>query len=269
MLKIDKEFTVETLEKIKQLPELSSHQQVKRHFLRGGYPDAALAKTEMIYAQWMENYFATYINRDIRTLFPKLDLVKYRRLTQILTNMSGQIINKSNLARAIEVSDKTISDYLDIADGTFVWRTIHSFERSISKSLIKMSKGGYRDSGLLHFHKNILSIAKLDSSSNVGHDFEHFVIEEIAKGLEASFTTNWKMSYYRIRGGAEIDLILEGTFGIVPIEIKYGMKVSRRQLTSLGKFIKDYHLPFGIVINNGNKIEMLTSNIIQIPITYL
>jgi len=262
-------ITRKSLDEIKTLPVICSHHQMKTHFLKGGYPDASLAQTDIAYSQWMENYFTTYINRDIRSLFPKLDLIKFRRFTQLLASMSGQVINKSNLARAIEVSDKTIKDYLDISDGTFVWRTIRSYEKSYSKSIIKMPKGGFRDSGLLHFHKNIINTEQLDRSPDIGHDFEHFVIEEIIRGLESTFATNWKYHYFRTRGGAEIDLILEGSFGVVPVEIKYGMKVNLKKLSSLTNFINEHELPFGILVNNGDNIEMLSQNIIQIPITYL
>jgi predicted AAA+ superfamily ATPase len=260
---------VNTLEEIKKIPKVSTHQELKKHFLKGGYPDAALSLNDNAYSQWMENYFSTYINRDIRSLFPKLDLVKFRRFTRLLSTVSGQVINKSNIARAIEVSDKTIKDYLDIADGTFVWRTIHSYEKSATKSLIKMPKGGFRDSGLLHFHKNIITMDQLDKSVDIGHDFEHFVIEEIIKGLETSFATNWKYNYYRTRGGAEVDFILEGSFGVVPIEIKYGVKVNLKKLSSLRNFVKENNLPFGIVVNNGDKIEMICPEIIQIPAVFL
>ena len=265
----EEQLSKKTLEKIIQLELVSTHEQSKLHFLRGGYPDAALAEDDFSYSAWMKNYTTTYINRDIRALFPKLDLVKFRRFTQILANLSGQVINKSNIARAIEVSDKTIKDYLDIVHGTFIWRNINSYEKSLSKSIIKMPKGGFRDSGLLHFHKNIISLNQLDSSADIGHDFEHFVIEEIIKGLEASLVPQWKASYYRARSGAEIDLIIEGPFGILPIEIKYGVKINKKSLTSLRKFIKDYDLPFGIIVNNGDKIEMLSPEIIQVPITFL
>lgn len=262
-------ITINTLEKLKNLPQISTHQELKKHFLKGGYPDAALATSELAYSQWIQNYVSTYINRDVRALFPKLDLVKFRRFTQLLSSISGKVINKSNISRAIEVSDKTIKDYLDIADGTFVWRMIHSYENSVSKSLIKMPKGGFRDSGLLHFHKNILSLEQLDNSVDIGHDFEHFVIEEIIKGMETSYASNWSYHYYRTRGGAEVDLILEGAFGVVPIEIKYGMKINMKNLTSLKNFVKENNLPFGIVINNADTVEMLSPEIIQIPATFL
>lgn len=265
----ENKLSSKTLKEIKTLKPISTHEKLKSFFLKGGYPDAVLSKSQFEYDQWMDNYFSTYINRDIRALFPKLDLVKFRRFTQILASISGTLINKSNLARAIEVNDKTIKDYLDIAHGTYIWRHILSYEKDTSKSIIKMPKGGFRDSGLLHYQKKIKTIEDLDSSSTIGHDFEHFIIEELIKGLDASFASNWDYRYYRTRSGAEIDLILEGTFGILPVEIKYGIKTNQRSLLSLKKFINDNNLPFGVVINNADTIEMLTDKIIQIPATYI
>jgi len=103
----------------------------------------------------------------------------------------------------------------------------------------------------------------------VGATFESFIIEEIIKGLEATMSTGWEYYYYRTRNGAEVDLILEGDFGILPIEIKYGMKTDKHQLGSLNQFIKNNNLPFGILINNSEEVTMLAERIIQIPATLL
>jgi len=83
--------------------------------------------------------------------------------------------------------------------------------------------------------------------------------------LESLLLTGWQYYYYRTRNGAEVDLIIEGNFGILPIEIKYGMDVKLKQLTSLKRFITENNLPFGIVINNSEEVMMLTENVIQIP----
>ena len=103
----------------------------------------------------------------------------------------------------------------------------------------------------------------------VGHSFESFVIEEIIKGLQATDLTNWQYHYYRTRGGAEIDCILEGPFGLLPIEIKYGSTVLPRQLRSLEDFIKEHHLPFGLLINQSQAGKWLTRHIYQLPAGWL
>ena len=136
---------------------------------------------------------------------------------------------------------------------------------SVSKSIIKMPKGIFRDTGIAHFLQKIRHIDQLNISPNVGTRFESFITEEIIKGLEAQMVTGWDYFFYRTRNGAEVDLILDGDFGILPIEIKYGIKIERNRLNSLRKFITNNNIPFGIVINNSDKVIMPEERIIQIP----
>ncbi len=64
---------------------------------------------------------------------------------------------------------------------------------------------------------------------------------------------------------SENDLILDAPFGLIPIEIKLGNKITKRMLTPIKNFLTDTQAPFDIVVNNSEKIELLTKNIIQIP----
>ncbi len=238
-------------------------------FLKGGYPEPILINDLKFHRNWMENYYQTYINRDVRKLFPKLDSIKYRRFIDILSSLSGTIVNKAQLGRSIDVSEVTIRDYLEVAHATFIWRKIPSYEKSKSKSITKMPKGIFRDSGLAHFLAGVESREQLLKYANVGTSFEAFAIEEILKGLESLDIGRWDYYYYRTRNGSEVDLILEGSFGVLPIEIKFGMNTDLKQLTSLKKFIKDNNLEYGIVINNSSEVRMLSEEIIQIPVSCL
>ena len=132
-----------------------------------------------------------------------------------------------------------------------------------------MPKGILRDAGLIHFLANIDSREKLIRSPNVGQNFESFIIEEIIKGIHCTQATNWQYYYYRTKHGAEVDLILEGSFGLLPIEIKFGVATQSRQLTSLKKFLADNALPLGILINNSTEVKALAKNIVQIPATLI
>jgi predicted AAA+ superfamily ATPase len=257
------EITTASLSHLKQLSCVID--DVLSCFLRGGYPQPVLAADESLYNPWMENYYRTYINRDIKNLFPRLDAIRYRRFVSMLSSLSGTIINKAQLGRSVDVSEVTIRDYLDIAHKTFFWRTIPSYEKDNSQSIVKMPKGIVRDSGINHYLTNIDSREKLLRSPQLGHNFESFIIEEIIKGIQATNVTRWDYFYFRTKNGAEIDLVLEGSFGLLPIEIKFGQQTTLRQLTSLTQFIQRHHLPFGIVINNNKEVRMLTETIIQIP----
>ncbi|MES2204217.1 MAG: ATP-binding protein [Pseudomonadota bacterium] len=264
--KINKE-SVDVLKK-KSTQPLQNIQMV-HHWLQGGYPEPILAKDKKFYHQWMDAYRNSYVNRDIGRLFPRLNKIAYQRFLTTLSQLSGTIINKSQLARNIEIDEKTVREYLTIAEGTFLWRMLYSYENNVTKSIVKMPKGYIRDSGLLNYLLRIHDLDDLYQHPQVGNLFEAFVIDEIIKGLNAQGIVNYQANYYRTRNDAEVDLVLEGFFGVVPIEIKYGTTVRMNQLVSMKNFIKEHNLPLGVVINQADRFEWITDNIIQIPVGWL
>ncbi|NQT59177.1 MAG: ATP-binding protein [Bacteroidetes bacterium] len=256
---------VNSLEKLQNLEICFSYNDVMEKFLIGGYPYPVLRKDTEVYEIWMENYFKTYLQQDIRGKFPKLNDITYRRFISMLSQLSGSIINKNDLGRTLNCSEVTISHYLDIADGTYLWRSLSSYEKSVSKSIVKRPKGHLRDSGLTNFLLGIDTREKLISYPRAGNLFEAFIIEEILGGMESLVTSGWQAFYYRTKNGAEVDLVLNGKFGVLPIEIKLGVSNTKADLLSLQKFVVSNDLPFGIVINNSSEIRMLSQKIIQIP----
>lgn len=263
------EILLDSLDRLKNLPLPPKKSDIINFFLKGGYPAPVLSDDNIFFENWMENYFQTYINRDIKKLFPKMDSIKFRRFISMLSELSGTIINKAQLGRSLDVSEVTVRDYLDIAHKTFFWRMIPSYEKTKVKSITKMPKGILRDTGLMHYLSNIDTREKLLRSPRYGQNFESFIIEEIIKGIQATTVRRWDYFYYRTKNGIEVDLILDGKFGILPIEIKSGSSTSIKDLKSLKYFIESQKLPFGIVINIDTEIKMLSENIIQIPALYI
>jgi len=245
-----------------------SREEMNYVWLKGGFPEPIKYDTQH-YQRWMQEYFDSYINRDLAKLFPKLNKIKYSRFINMLSKLSGTILNKADLGRAIETSETTIREYLEIAQGTYIFRLLLSYQKNKTKSIVKMPKGYLRDNGLLHYLQRIDDLDSLYHDPIVGRSFEIFVIEELLKGIQAAGISNVNTYYYRTKNGAEIDLILEGYFGTLPIEIKYGSTVQRRQLITLERFVIENNLPFGMVINQSEQIEWLTPNIVQIPIGWL
>lgn len=246
-----------------------SKQQIQQAWFYGGYPEPVLANNSQYYQQWMDNYYETYINRDVAKLFPRLNKTVYQRFIYMLSYLSGTILNKAEVARNLEVSQPMIKEYIHIADKTYLWRQLNSFEKNIQKSIVKMPKGYLRDSGLRNYLQQIYSMETLFNHPLVGNAFESFVSEEIIKGLQAKNLPHWSAYYYRTRDGAEVDLILEGGFGQLPIEIKYGINTKPGQLRSLEKYVEEHQLPLGLVVNQADHITWITRNILQIPMQWL
>jgi predicted AAA+ superfamily ATPase len=250
---------------LKNLPIRFKHNILKQYFLKGGYPEPVIRKDREFHANWMQNYFEQYINRDIRSLFPGLDIIKYRRVLAMLSSVSGTIINKADIARSVEVNEKSVSEYIDIIAGTYFWRSLSPFKTTKIKTTTKLPKGHFVDSGVALFLQNISTTEQLDKVPALGRYFESFIVEEIIRGVQATKAVNVQFYHMRTKAGGEIDLVIEGSFGILPIEIKYASSTNKGKLKFLQSFIDLHNLPFGIVINNSDRIELISEKIIQIP----
>ncbi len=245
--------------------------QAMEVWLKGGFPEPLIhsRKDKDYYKFWMENYIRDYISRDIRALFPRLNIHNFQRFLLLLAQFSGHQLNMSNIARSLEISVSTVKDYLDIIHQTFIWRNLPPFEKNPLKKVQKAKKGFFRDQGLLHYLLRVDDLDSLLLHPVAGFSFECYVIEEIIRGFQATMETGLEFSYYRTVDKSEVDLVIEGFFGLLPIEIKLTSAIKKQGLRGLENFITDTGAEFGIVVNRGTTVRLLSEKIIQIPVHYL
>ena len=255
-------------ELISNLNFKASIKEVHKYWFQGGYPEPWIKQNKRFQSLWMNQYLGTYIMRDIVRLFPKINENRFRTFISLLSGISGTIINYSQIARSLGVSQPTVRDYFEIIHGTFIWRNIPSYTKDSVKRIIKHPKGYFRDSGLVHFLMRIDGLDALFAHPQMGHSWEGMVIEELIRGFH-SLGIGFDYYYYRTSGGAEVDLIIEGDFGLIPIEIKHSQAISKKQLISLKTFIKEKNCKYGIVINNGEYPCLYDENIMLIPFVYI
>lgn len=241
---------------------------VHDYWFRGGYPEPWLKKTDRFRNLWMDQYVRTYLYRDVGQLFPGLDQNKFRLFLQLLGGLSGEILNYSHVSRSLGVSQPTARDYFEIAHGTFLWRRVPAYEKNAVKRIVKHPKGYLRDSGLLHHLLRIPDLDALLGHPQMGHSWEGMVVEEIIRQLNF-FGVSFDYYYYRTAAGAEVDLILEGDFGLIPVEIKHTQRVTRRDLRPLRDFINERDCRFGLVINNDISARLYDEKIVGLPFACL
>ncbi len=97
-----------------------------------------------------------------------------------------------------------------------------------------------------------------------GHSWADMVVETPLRGFE-NFGSRMKPYHFRTRGGAEIDLILEGEAGLIPVEIKLGTVTDVRPLRALREFIAAHDCALGLVINNDDKPRQFDAQIVALP----
>ena len=237
--------------------------------LRGSFPQAFANRhdSETCF-RWLEDYFRNYIRPDILINYPGLNTRVYHQFFKRLVSSSGYVQNASNFSRSLDVSVPTIQKYQRLVEEAYIWRAIQPWPDHRGKRLVKMPKGHIRDTGLLNYYLDIGSQDILRSHVNLSAVWESFITEELLKGFRNRLipVQSW---FYKTHNGAEVDLILEGEFGVLPIDIKLGPKTPKGKVRAMTTFIKEFDCPYGIVINNGQKVKNITPKILQIPATCL
>jgi len=178
--------------------------QLDRLWIRGGFPDSFLARTEALSFEWRENFIRTYLERDVPQLGPRIPAQTLHRLWVMLAHSQGSPLNVAMIARSLGVDGKTVAGYLDLMVDLLLVRRLQPWHANVGKRLRKSPKVYLRDSGVLH------ALLKLQTREDVlghpvaGHGWEGFVIENLLAVAPARSDAN----YYRAAGGAEIDLVL-------------------------------------------------------------
>jgi predicted AAA+ superfamily ATPase len=187
-------------------------------WLRGGFPDSLLAKSDDDSFNNRQNFIRTYLERDIPQFGPRIPAKTLENLWTMLAHNQGTLLNASKLASSLSVSAPSVTGYINLLVDLLLVRRLEPYHANLGKRLVKSPKTYVRDSGLLHALLGIEDYNELAGHPVIGSSWEGFVIEN----LISVCPDRVKASFYRTIAGAEIDLLLElgGNHGTWAIEIK-------------------------------------------------
>jgi len=213
------------------IAEIGTKITIQKHWFRGGFPEALTARTDADFANWMDTYIATYINKDIQFLFGTgISRSVMQSFWSMLGNNTAQIWNANHYASALGVSNPTITRYLDLLEAGFIIRKLPSYHVSATKRLIKAPKVYVRDTGLIHRLARIHNYKSIFESLVVGSSWESYVVEQIAQLKHKDID----LYYYRTHGGAECDLVFVNGIKVVACA---EIKLSRNANISKGFYV--------------------------------
>jgi len=196
------------------------------HWFRGGFPDSLLASKETASTRWLDNFIATFVERDLRALgYNAITPVAFQRLLMMLATVHGNLLNMSDLSRSLGVSQPTISQYLDILEGAFLIHRLPAWFTNLGKRLVKSPKLYIRDSGILHRVSRIPTFDDLQGHILVGASWEGYVVEELRRS-----NPGCDLYFYRTQAGAEADV-----FAIMPDGKKLVLEVKYADVPTLSK----------------------------------
>lgn len=189
----------------------------QRLWVRGGFPRSFLAASDARSATWRDSFIATYLERDIPQLGPRIPAETLRRFWTMLAHGQGSLLNAAQLASALGVDGKTVARYLDLMVDLLLARRLPPYHANVGKRLVKSPKTYVRDSGLVHSLLRIDDHDQLLGHPIAGMSWEGHVIENLLRAAP----TRTNAYFYRTAAGTEIDLVLELPGGkLWAVEIK-------------------------------------------------
>jgi predicted AAA+ superfamily ATPase len=214
----------------KELPEKERIGDLYEALLYGGYPrifDQKLNPTE-----WLEDYYRTYVERDVRLLLNIGDLNTFDRFVRLCAGRSGQLINYDSLASDAGISQPTAKSWLSVLQASYVCFLLEPHYRNFNKRIIKSPKLYFMDTGLLCYLLRIKSADQIASHPLIGSIFENYIISEIKKsfhhhGMEAP------IYFWRDQHGHEVDLVVDRGDSLFCMEIKSGQTFQKSFLNSI------------------------------------
>lgn len=233
-----------------------------RRWWRGGFPRAYLADSDGSARQWHEDFFRTFLERDIPQLGISIPAATLRRFWTMVAHYHGQILNASELARSLGSTEPTARRYLDILSGTYMVRQLPPWFENLKKRQVKAPKIYIRDSGVLHALLGIPDQTALESHPKLGASWEGFAIEQIL-----SVTGDREAYFWATHGGAELDLLVFHRGKRLGFEFKYSERP--RSTKSMHIALADLHLEHLHVVHPGGHSFPLSEQITATPLPEL
>lgn len=244
----------------------SSFPPLVEFLFRGTFPATVELPTSQI-PRYMSSYLQTYVDRDVRTLENIQSLTEFNRFLGIIASLTAQEINASQLGREIGISPQTARRWLDLLSYTYQWFELFPYHGNTSKRISKKKKGYFKDTGFACYLQAVDSYESLARSPKLGSIFETWAVNYIIQQT-ANLDVPPKMYHWRTSAGAEVDLILERTGKLYPIEIKCKTHLSRADLSGLKAFRETYskqEIMPGLIFYAGSELYKLDEHTLALP----
>lgn len=158
-------------------------------------------------ALFLESYVHNYLKEEIQVEQLVRNIDPFRLFLPIAAQMSGQLINYSNIANDTGVSYKTIETYFQILEDTLLGFFLLPFGRSVRKVQKQSPKFYFVDNGIRRALEGRLRSPLIERTSEYGNAFESwFIFECFARNQYLK--KGYQFSYLRTKDDVEIDLII-------------------------------------------------------------
>lgn len=229
----------------------------------GGYPPVWQRQSDTERLAWLKDYRKTYLERDIADVGQVANIDTFALAQKLLCARTANILSISEVARDLGVAVNTVKRYLELLTMSFQSVLLPPWHENTSKRLIKSPKIFFPDVGL---NRAILG----DMTNDRGAAYESWILAELLKWKQLQ-PVEPELYYYRTAAGMEIDFLLAGEKGIIPIECKSSQRVTSADGRSVETFLAEHPKAgqVGLVVYSGDEMIEVRRGVWAVPDWYL
>ena len=245
--------------------------ELVENVLSGGYPKA-LAQTRRARRQdWYRSYLDSVVQHDVHDVAQIEQFAVMPKLISELAKRSGQLINYSAIAAALDLNRVTTKKYVGVFESLYLVHTLHPWYTDRLKRLIRSPKLHFLDSGLLAAMRNVsLDVVRKDKLAFCAI-LETFVFSELQK-IASWSDQHCAFSHFLDKEKNEVSFVLKNGSGeVVGIQVKFSATVSTRDFSGLRKLAGACGKKFvqGMVLYDHDKVVPFGENMYAAPLSCL
>lgn len=229
----------------------------------GSYPDPLIHKINRNI--FYSSYIQTYLERDIRLVENVKDILLFQGLLEMLAARTGTLLNKSDLANSLGVSQPTISKWIALLENSRIIYLLRPFSKNIKKRIVKAPKIYFTDTGLLSFLLKYPDSKTLSAGPLNGSVLENFLITEVLKNKTNSGSL-YEPYFYRDSNKNEIDLVLDYGYKQALCEIKLNKTIQSKHYNQMQNLSRQFTSPELFLLSAYPEILKVSDSVTNYPV---
>jgi uncharacterized protein len=194
---------------------LFSPSEIIKHVLAYGlYPD-------QINISNPRNYLLELADSAIFKDIVELNLIdnrsKAKELLKLLAYQIGNLVNYAEISNKLSLDRRTVERYIDIFEESYIIFRLYPYSKNHREEIGKTPKIYFHDLGLRNALIDNFDVDFL--RPDTGTLFENFIISEMQKIISYQ-QLDFKLNYWRLKSGSEVDVVLSNSSELYGIEIK-------------------------------------------------
>lgn len=197
--------------------ELADDFDIQRALKFGTLPEVWLAERDAERIELLEAYRDTYLVQEIRAegLVRRLD--SFQRFLEVAALSNGQVTNIANIARDAGVTRPTVQGFFEVLQDTLIASLLPAFRPRARVKEIAHPKVYLFDPGVARALG--MRLREPIERAELGPLFETWVLHEL-RAYAHDAGIGGQLSYWRSRGGLEVDFVWSRGRSTVGIEVK-------------------------------------------------